>query len=297
MTATAAINGAWVPSGAVSPIPPIESAPLAASAQAGRGQILTFDSSGNVALNDGATPNVLSAGVAYPTALSATSTTAGAAAIGLDVGVGEVPMSTASLDSFGATDVLKPAYVYSENAIGKKTNTAGVKRALFGLVFGITNANETTPRALAWGGRIGQLLARALVWLDTAPIARYQIADASASTATAERAIPCTALVGLVTAVDFVGAAIAADNTDYVTITIKKYGAADSYASGTSIATYDSRAANQGAITAFTPAAFALSAVSGATTLLDTDVLTLTVAKAGAGKTLTGAIRVNGKVI
>ena len=111
---------------------------------------------------------------------------------------------------------------------------------------------------------------------------------------TAERAIPSSKIHGLVSAIQFVGAAVAADNTDYVTITVSKRDGAGGAA--VVLGTYDSRAANQGAVTAFVPAAFSLSAVAGALNVLETDIITLTVAKGGAGKTLTGAFRVITKV-
>ena len=103
--------------------------------------------------------------------------------------------------------------------------------------------------------------------------------------------------VGTITGVEFDGAAVAADNTDYDVITISRRDAADAYASATTIATYDTRAAGQGAISAFVPAAFALSAVAGVLNVLETTRYTITVAKNGAGKVLSGAFTINGQVL
>lgn len=77
-------------------------------------------------------------------------------------------------------------------------------------------------------------------------------------------------------------AAMAADNTDYVTITIKKRSAAGG--AGTTVATYDSRAANNGALVAFATMAFTLTATLTDRRLTAGDCLTCTIAKAGAGK-------------
>ena len=163
--------------------------------------------------------------------------------------------------------------------------------SLGGLVFGL--AVDSTP--VAWCGPVASLLARSQLVANAVNGGAYQIADAAASTTTAETAMTRPKMHGVVTAVEYVGGAIAANNTDYVTITISKRDGAGGGA--TVVATYDSRAANQGAATAFVPMAFALSAVNGALNLLETDVLTVTVAKGGAGKAVVGSIRVVQKVI
>lgn len=295
MTAVASNSNGWAPiASSSSPIPISALVPLQASKQVGRGQFMTYDSSGNAALNDGATPNLISAGVAYPEIFSDQSTVAGAAKTMAYWGFGSGPAaSTIASDSFSASDIGTPFYIVDENTPGKLSNYSGSNRSLGGLVFGLDKGSNP----IVWSGPVAQLVARATLITNSCPFAWYTIADGSAGATTAERAIPTTKFHGLVTSVEFVGAAVAADNSDYVTITIKKYVLADDYASGLTVATYDSRAANQGAIAAFTPAAFALSGTAAYLNKLETDRYTITVAKGGSGKVLTGEILVNGKAI
>ena len=63
------------------------------------------------------------------------------------------------------------------------------------------------------------------------------------------------------------------------------------------IATYDSRAAGNGAATAFVPKAWTLSVVAGALDLLETDEVTIAIVKGGSGQVLTGRINITGKAI
>lgn len=292
MTATASNSNGFAP--ILSPQSPIPSgwvSPLQASSQVGRGQFGFFDGSGNVALSDGSVAGLIAAGVGSAP-MSDINSIAGAGRANFQWSFGShVVASTTASDSFGAADIAVPFFVKDENTPGKLMHTSGAKRPLGGLVFGIDEAG--CP--VLWTGPIPQLLARAQLICANAPLAHYTITDAAASTATTERAIPTSRIPAVVTAIEFVGAAVAADNTDYVTVTIKKYGAADSYAAGVTVATYDSRAANQGAITAFTPAAFALSGTAANLNKLDTDRYTITVAKGGSGKQLIGEFLINGK--
>lgn len=77
-------------------------------------------------------------------------------------------------------------------------------------------------------------------------------------------------------------AAMAADNTDYVTTTIKKVDGAGG--AGVSVATYDSRAANNGALAAFVPLAMTLTATLANREVAAGSTFTFEIAKAGAGK-------------
>lgn len=295
MTATPALQGSWTPVSDHNAIPAWLSRPLAASEQVGKGQFTTVSlSTGYAILNDGTTPLQVSAGNGDYAELSDTSATAGLA----KVRVSErwfygLAASTIANDSFTDADFGVPFWIKDENTLGKLSNYSTSNRSLGGLVFGL--AFDGTP--LAWSGPIASLLGRATLVTSGMIGGSYALADAAASTTTAERGIHREKLHGVVTAVEFVGAAVAADNTDYVTITVAKRSLSDAYAAATTIATYDSRAANQGAISDFTPASFSLSAVAGALNLLETDTLTITVAKGGSGKTLTGSVRVIQKVI
>ncbi|MEQ9318192.1 MAG: hypothetical protein RIF41_03495, partial [Polyangiaceae bacterium] len=195
-------------------------------------------------------------------------------------------------DAFAAGDLAVPAFAVDNQTVGKKsTGTAGI-RSFVGLAMGLDEDNGNTP--IIYPGPIGWLLARAAHVLDAIAGAEYQIADGSAAATTAERAIPRKKVKGLVTAIEFVGAAVTADNTNNATVTISKRDGAGGGA--TVLGTLSTDPDDEGAITAFVPKAFTLSAVAGALDLLETDVLTVTVAKGGSGQTLTGAIRVIQKV-
>lgn len=293
MTATAQLNGAWTPVSDHNAIPGWIARPLAANAQVGKGQLVTVDpTTGYASLNDGTVPSQIAGGVGDFAELSDTSSTAGAAAARLtERWFYGLAASTLSNDGFTDADFGIPFFIKDENTLGKLSNSGGSNRSLGGLVFGL--AVDGTP--VAWCGPIASLLARGQLIANAVNGGAYQIADSAPGATTAETAMARQKFHGVVTAVEYVGGAIAADNTDYVTITISKRDGAGGGA--TVVATYDSRAANQGAATAFVPKAFSLSAVAGALNLLETDVLTVTVAKGGAGKAVVGSIRVVQKVI
>ena len=283
-------NG-YAPEGVVS-LPPLVSAPLQSAATIGAGQFLFYNAAGDAGPTDGTVPGLVSAGVCWPAKLVTGGNSGGDASSFTWHGVGSgVPSSTLAGDAFTKADVCTPAYAATVGTIGKKSNVAGVNRPLVGLVLGLDAAG--TPRL--WSGPIAQSVARSLLLTASALLASQPIADASAGTATAETPIPRAAVHGLVTSVTFTGAAVVANATDYDTITISKRDGAGGAA--VVIATYDTRAANQGAITAFVPAVFLLSAVAHALELLETDIVTLTVVKGGAGKVLTGVFAINGKAI
>lgn len=242
------------------------------------------------------TPNQIAAG--FCDRDSAGSSTAGAAEmVGRWNFVSGFPNSTASLDTILATDIATPFFFVDNQTIGKKSHVTGSNRSLGGLAFGLDDDPVGGLTPIIWCNPLAWTIARGAMIANAAVFASYALSDAAANTAISERAIPSARLHGTVTSVEFVGAAIAADNTDYITVTIAKRGSADSYAAATTIATYDSRAANQGAVAAFTPAAFALSAVAGVLNLLEDDIVTIVTVKGGAGKTISGAITVNGKVL
>lgn len=293
MPATAAINGAYRPVDQNAAIPASLNCPLAASAQVGRGQFATVSlSTGYAALNDGATPNQACAGFGDPSVLSDVSSSAGEARVRLSQRWTKgLPASTESNDGFTDADFAAPFWIANENTPGKLTNLSGDNRSLGGLVMGL----DTDGNPILFAGPIGWTLGRAAHALDRVVGASHQIADAAANTATTERPIVRTPVHGPVTGIDFTGAAVAADDTDYVTATVSKRDGAGGAA--VVLGTYDSRAANEGAITALVPAAFTLSAVAGALNLLETDIVTITIVKGGSGKVLTGAFRLVQKVL
>lgn len=292
MTATPTFNGPYAPEGRDTAVPPGLLYFLVANGQIGYGQFATVaPATGLASLNDGTVPDQIPAGVGYGAYVSPTSTAASAAEAAVWQGWGgHVPASTITNDGFTVADTCTPFYIANENTPGKLSNYSGSNRTLGGFVLGLYS--DGTPRImcspLAWQ------IARAAVQADARTHAWHSLADAAASTTTSERFVASEKIHGLVTAVQYTGGAVAADNTDYVTITITKYAG-----DGTTpvvVATYDSRAANQGAASAGVPKAFGLSAVAGALNILETDSFTIQVAKGGAGKSLLGAVRVITKV-
>lgn len=268
--------------------------PLAAAVAPARGQLLMGNSAGYAILVAGDAPNGMSLGPADRDQ-SAGSAAGDASMVTWTTFVSQYINSTISGDGFTNLDMAAVAWGVDYETVGKKSNDDGDNRSMVGLVFGFDSDNQATP--LVYVGPIAWCLARAVHMAEAKARAWLDIADAAPSTATAERAIPSEKFHGLVTAIEFVGAAIVASDTDYITVTMAKRGLADAYAAATTIGTYDSRAANNGAVTAFTPAAFTLVSNSGgALNLLETDVITITVVKGGSGKTLTGAFRVLTKV-
>lgn len=261
---------------------------LASNAQAGKGQFVTQSpTTGFAALNDGTVPNQISIGTAEVNELSDTNATAGNALLRVSstFAYGR-PNSTATNDAFADTDFAVPFFLAKEAVPGKKSNDSGNNRSLGGLVFGLFE--DGTP--YTWDGPIAWLLARATLVTDAFLGANLQIADASAGATLAETAVERPKVHGVVTSVDFTGAAISADNTNNVTITVAKRDGAGGAA--VTIATYQSNVAG-GAVTAFTPKAFTLSGTAANLNLLETDIVTVTTAKAGTGATVTGNVRVN----
>jgi hypothetical protein len=240
---------------------------------------------GYASLADGTIPNQISGGVGDFADYSDTSTVAGAAAARLtDRMVSGLPASSISNDGFTDADFGVPFYFANENTPGKLSNSAGSNRSLGGLAFGLDLNNSGASTPILWTGPVAHLIARATLVTNALMGGWYaHPVDAMASTTTADKAMYRTQVHGVITGVRITTlGTLAADNTDYVGINVYK---ADG-AGGTHVlvASYDSRAANQGALAAGVPKAFALSAVSGAINLLETDILTYEITKSGAGK-------------
>lgn len=283
-------NG-WGPDGNSSQLPPGASPPLVAAPTtpiAGQGQLVVYNSAGDMQLADGTVPGLIPAGRIFPDKITPLSAVDGAASANVWTGMGQGDKSsTDANDGFTKADVCTPAFAKDGNTLGKLAST----RTLVGLVFGVVKDNFP----ISWVGPAAQAVARAVMMANAYPLASVEVADAAASTTTAEQAILRPAVRGTIDSITFTGAAIAADNTDYITVTVSKRNGSGGGA--TVLGTYDSRAANNGAVTAFVPASFTLSVVAGALTLLSTDIITITIAKGGSGKVITGAFLVNGKAI
>ncbi len=293
MTATANPHNGWAPE-LPGGIPGGSSVPLQAAAQAGQGQTLFFNAAGDAALNDGTVPGLVCAGVAYPAKMSVAGVAAGDASINLWTGFGSgAPCSTISGDNFTKAHTCTPAFAATEGTLGRKSNYSGSNRSLAGLVLGVND--DDTPRA--WVGPVAQCVARGVLIADNFALASFSVADAAASTAIAERPMRRPKVKGTVTDVTYTGTVIAADNTDYVLITIAKRSLADAYAAATTIATFDTRITGQGGFTALTPTSLTLSGTAANLQLLETDIVTIVTTKGASGKVLTGEFLVNGKAL
>lgn len=273
------------------PIPWAMSLPLAANVDPSRNWLMGLSpTTGYVVTMAGDVTDLVSSGFSDRDAT--VSTVAGQAFyLGRQQFVSGFPNSDGASDAILSTDFCVPCWAVDNQTVGKLSNLSGVNRSLLGLAFGLDPDNDTP---IIFPGPIGWQLARVGVMADHALFASVPVVDAVASDTIAERAIPTEKLHGKISAIQIVGAAIAANNTDYITVTVSKRDGAGGGA--VVLGTYDSRAANQGAITAFTPAAFSLSVVAGALNLLETDIVTLTVAKGGSGKLISGFVRLIGKV-
>lgn len=279
MTATVQLNGSWTPIGSTA-LPAMIARPLAASAQVGKGQFVTVaPATGYASLNDGATPNQISAGIGDITELSDTSSVAGAASARLsERWFYGLAASAVSLDGFTDADFGVPFYIASENTLGKLSNSSGSNRTLGGLVYGL--AVDGTPNA--WAGPIAWQLARSALATNAADGGTYAKAvDAGAATDLAEALVSRPKLHGRLVAVEFqvTGTTLAASGaTNYKTITISKRDGAGGAA--VVVATVDTQVT---AFTQWTAVTFTLSAVAGAIDLLETDLLTIQESHAGTG--------------
>lgn len=289
----AQVNAAYTPIGENNAIPGALSRPAKASSKAGRGQFCTVDpSDGMASLNGGATPGQISCGVADVAFISDESSVAGNAVIRLTQRHSKgLPASTESGDGFSQADYCAPFFIADENTPGKLSNFGGSNRSFGGLVFGV----DERSNPLLWAGPVASCIARAVHVIENLVGASYQVADASASAATAETAIARTPVHGVVTAIEFTGAAAAAHASNFATVTLSKRDGAGGAA--VVLGVFSTETGEEGSITAFTPAAFTLSVVAGALNLLETDIVTATIAKAASGVVLTGSIRLVQKAI
>lgn len=287
--------GPWYTEGVGSQLPPGANVPMQASAAplAGQGQLLFLDASGNANVGDGITPGLISAGVVHIDKLCASNPVAGLAKARAWWGFGGMPFSLLVGDGFTAADIGGvPAFDAGGNSIGRKSNVSGSNRSIAGMVYGLNDDGL----ARFWSGPIAQAIARFILSANNYPMATIGIADASASTATAEKSVSHRPKVhGPVTDISFTGAAVTASNTDYAIVTFTKRDVTG--ANPVVLGTYDTRITGQGTIAAFVPAAFSLSAVAGALNLLESDGVTITVTKGGAGQVLTGGFLINGKAL
>lgn len=185
-------------------------------------------------------------------------------------------------DTFADADFGKVAWGVDNQTIGKLSNLSGNNRSMVGLFVGM-GESETSTATLEtrfWGGVSGWIAARTAHIADRASPFRFVYpVDAGAGTALTETVIPRDQLHGTVTSFRYTpSATLAADATNYKTITISKRTAA---LPGTAVvvATLTSVLG----FTAYTPVLFTLSAVAGVLDLLEDDVLTIKNAATASG--------------
>jgi hypothetical protein len=287
-------NNGWHPESLETQLPAGSNGAFHASAftgdGAGQGQLLAYDASGNALLADGTAPGLVAAGRA--SAKLALAAAAAGALVRIFDGIGSGdPSSTTSNDNFTAADVCAPAFAKDESTLGKLSNSGGSNRTLMGLVLGL--AADGTPRS--WVGTIAQAVASWVLVRNVFSLAEHSFADAAANTATAERAVIRPKVKGTVTRIEYIGAAVVQDDTDYTVITASARDGAGGNAR--TLGTFSTKlTGGTGAISALQPAVFTLGTASDLP-LLETDIVTVTAAKTGAGKALTGALRVLGKAL
>ncbi len=197
--------------------------------------------------------------------------------------------STGAGDTFADTDFGKVAFGVDNQTIGKLSNLSGANRSPVGVFLGIVNATTGMAETRFWGGIAGWYAARTAMLADGANGGSLvKVIDAGAGTDTvngyAEANVPRPKLHGTLTAVEFTveGTTLAASGvTDFTTLTLYKRDGAGG--SAVSVATITTKTI---AFTQWTTVAFTLSAVAGATDLLETDLLTLVKTHGGS----TGAI-------
>ena len=294
MSVTPTSYNGWRPEGAQTQLPPGGVVPMQASQQAGRGQAVYFDASGNCALNDGASPGLVCAGIIFEPKITTLSTNAGAASTSLWEGYGSgIASSTIANDAFLATDYGVIAYDAGNGTPGKLSNYSGSNRSIMGIVFGL--ADDGTPRL--WCGTAAQIAARSLMVSNTVLLGQHNyLVDAGAGTDLTEIQFSeaRAKLHGMITSIEYVpNATLAATGgTDFKTLTVTKYDSAG--ANPVVVGTMTTTLVQ----TKWVAKAFTLSAVAHALEVLEGDQFTIQNSHGGSGAvTPAGVIRINGKAI
>ncbi len=294
MTAATGRVGVGIkPFGADDPIPWGVVRPLAASVSPFRNWLLAVDSNGRLTPEAANTPDLKSAG--FSDQDQEGSATAGLATnLVRQQFVSGFPNSTASLDAILDSDYAVACWAVDNQTVGKLSHVAGSNRSLLGVAFGLDPDNNTP---IVYPGPIGWLLGRAALAQDNALAGSYVKAiDSGATNDLSEDLIPRTGtLHGKVAAayLDVSGTTLAATGaTNIKTLTISKRDGAGGAA--VVVATLDTSVT---AMTQWTSVPFVLSAVAGATNLLETDLLTIQESHAAGGGIIpAGTIRVVMKV-
>lgn len=308
----------WYQEGIGTQLPPGQNATMAAAAPAiTKGQLGTYDASGNVSGNDGTVANQVAAGV-FDEMVSETSAQAGVARAHFWEGYGFKAQSSAAGDGFTSADIGGvPFFIADENTVGRRSNpvsgggSGGTKRSFGGIAWGVSP--DGLNLAKVWGGRVASIFARLLHTLNNESAGNYTYAqDATASTdlGSATGGPPMTTLatigfflarpkrVGVVTGVEIIpSAALSAAGTNYRVIQIWKVDTTGTVALASSplVATFTT--ATQ-ALVAGQPTAFTLSGTASVLNFIETDLFVGTSMHVGSGATVPlSLIRTLAKVI
>ncbi len=295
MSVTPSQTTGWSPIGSTTQLPPGgDSDPQSSTVQIGEGQSAFFDATtGKVALNDGATPHLVCAGV------GADRLTGTGSSVRLWTGYGTgQPSITGAGDAIGAGDQLVPVFDSGNGVPGKLSNLSGSDRSFMGLNLGLNDLGYP----IIWAGPVASAVGRSVHQLNNAsagqvayPVDGGATVDfGSTSAATAAIIIPRSKTHGVITSIEIIpSAALSATSGNDRTITIWKLdtlGGASPVSVGTFVTTT--------ALVAQTRALFTLSAVAGALNLLETDILAYSTVHASSGAVIpSSAIRANMKVI
>lgn len=275
-------------------LPQYLDADLAASESGGRGQFMTISpATGLASLNDGTVPGQIAGGIVAVQTLTESSSVAGNASARLSQQVTRNnPASTISGDGFAAADIGKPFWIASENTPGKLSNYGGSNRSMGGFVVGI----DDNDCPILVSGVTGQLIGRSAMVSDAIVLGSHKYAvDAGAATDLTEIQFSDARakLHGVITSIEFIAnATLAADATNYKTLTVTKYAA-----DGTTPVVVGTMTTVL-VTTKWVAKQFTLSAVAGALNILEGDLFTIQNSHTGSGAvTPAGVIRINGKAI
>lgn len=306
MSGAVGTTSPWYPEGRDAQLPPGAIAGNQAGLNMGLGQGGTYDGSGNVAVQDGATPLQISAGVASGAKLSDVNAVAGLAKTSLWQGHGGMVNSTIANDGFSAADVGgTPAFWAGPNTVGKLSNVSGNDRSFAGMAFGLYDDGLVR----LWAGPEASAIARTMHSLNNDAAGTYSYASDVSATTNLGSLTGGTALLtvgfflgrakrhGVVTGAEFVAsAALALALTNYRVVQLWKLDTTGTVALAASplVATYTTLTQN---LVAGQPTQFALGAAS-ALIMRETDVLVGTSIATASGATIPlSMLRVNFKVI
>lgn len=245
---------------------------------------------------DGATPNLISLGIAERDQAAGTSN-GNAEIITWTQWTSEYASSTLAGDGLTDTDYAVVAWNAGIGVVGKQSNTGpgANNRSIVGIHFGLDHESTQTP--LIWYGPVAWCVARAVHCADneTAGSLAYAV-DASATTdlgtATDPLIIPRAKRHGHITSIDIVPSAdlAATGNTNYRIVTIYKIDTTTNTV-GPVVGTLDLRTQ---ALNKRKPTLFTLSATSTDLDLLETDILGYASLHTSSGAVIPqSAIRIN----